>query len=212
MKKKVGVTLPKRIALMAVVLLLLLPVSSGMDYEAVEYTDDSINVSVQASASTPWVAPFSEQVELTVNVTPLTSAVQEVNLSRISLIVNKLEADESGYVLVSAENIQDSPLATGVNHVTYQANLTVGGDKYGDNCYFALLIAGSYYNSTELHYFEAASPDNLIGPFSISASLVTPQVWVGIIVLAGAFAFFACGAYGVKTSRSPKKNSKLLED
>ena len=212
MIRNMGVILPKSAVSVALILVLLLPLASGVEYEAVEYTDGSMRVSLQISADTPWVAPFSESVSISVNVTPLASAVQEVNVSRISLIVNRLEADQSGYVLVSAENVQGSPLATGLENVSYQRNLTLSGAKYGDNCYFALLVAGSYQNGTELHYFEAASSDDLIGPFSISASIVTPQVWVGIIVLIGAFAFFACGAYGVKKARSEKKKPKLLEE
>jgi FlaG/FlaF family flagellin (archaellin) len=212
LNKKVGAILPRSAVSVALILVLLLPSVSGVEYEAVEYIDGSMRVSVQISADTPWVAPFSESVSISVNVTPPGSAVQEVNVSRISLIVNRLEADQSGYVLVSAENVQGSPLATGLENTTYKTNLTLSGDKYGDNCYFALLVAGSYRNGTELHYFEAVSPDDLIGPFSISASIVTPQVWVGIVVLLGAFAFFACGAYGVKKSRSEKKRSKLLEE
>ncbi len=212
MKKRVGTMLPKHVVAIALMLLLILPSASGVEYETKEFIDDSIRVSVQLAADTPWVAPFSETVSIAVNVSPMSSALQQVNVSRISIVVNRLETDQSGYVLVSAENVQGSPLKTGIESASYQTNITMIGDKFGESCYFALLIAGSYLNGTALHYFEAASPEDLIGPFSISASIATPQVWVGIIVLAGAFAFFACAAYGVKKSRSQKKKTKLLEE
>ena len=76
LNKKVGAILPRSAVSVALILVLLLPLVCGVEYETVEYIDGCIGVSVQISADTPWVAPFSESVSISVNVTPLASAVQ----------------------------------------------------------------------------------------------------------------------------------------
>lgn len=194
-------------------LLLLLPIpSNAVVFENASFVSAGVEVFVDIEASTPWSAPFSQHVNLTLSVVPQMQSVSEVNITSISLIVNREEADGSGYSLIAADTDSGTPLATGNEYANYSKQLTLSSSTGGLNCYFAILVSGIYSNVTNQEYFQALSPENLVGPFAISISIISPQSWVGLIVIAISTVVFAAGIYGVKKSRTRAKRHSLLDE
>ena len=195
------------------VLLLFLPIpTSAVIYETASYENDGVMVYVDVQANTPWTSPFVEKANLTISVVPQIDNSAQINITSVSLIVNRMEVDESGYSLVSAEVITDSPLATGVDHANYTHEFTMSGTSGGLDCYFAILVTGVYSNITDQHFFQALSPENLVGPFIIYVGIASPIAYVGLIVIGLAGIIFIAGVYGVKKSRKRTRRKSLLDE
>ncbi len=201
----------KKLVVLLLTLLLLPTPVMGVSYSPVSFTSDGVEVIVSIQADTPWSAPFSESVNLSIGVTPLIDNTLGVNITSISLIVNSEEADGTGYTVIDADDESGTPLTMGVSYANYSTQLGLSGTGHGLVCYFAVVVTGSYRNGTHQEFFQALSPDNLVGPFVISASLESPIVWVGLIVLAIFGVIFIAGMYGVKKSRK-RSSRRRLED
>lgn len=199
----------KRLVIVPLIILLLPMPILATTYEPTTYTNDGIAVTVSLQADTPWSAPFNEVVNVTIGVAPLAESVQEVNITSISVIVNSKEADGSDYLIIAAEENTGTPLATGTSYANYSIEMTLAGVSHGLECYFALMVTGNYKNATYQEFFQSLSPDALIGPFVVSASIQSPIVWVGLIVLAVAGLVFVAGIYGVKKSRKRSRRRRL---
>ncbi|MHA1902347.1 MAG: hypothetical protein ACXADL_02860 [Candidatus Thorarchaeota archaeon] len=204
----------KRKSLLAilVVFVLITPVSA-VSFERTSFIHDGVEVFVEISADVPWSSPFTaNEANLTLSVVPQTSNVSHVNISEVSLIVNKYDSSDDTYQLISAESNFGSPLVTGNAFVNYSTTFEVTGNSAGAESYFALLVVGNYRNGSSVTYFQAVSQEGLIGPFAIRSSLQSPIVYVGILL----FVFFTfviiAGLYGVKKSRSPVRRRRLLDD
>lgn len=199
-------------ALAVLIMLLVMPApSAAYQYEPVSYEDGGVSVTVSIQATTSWIAPFTETVNVSVLAVPLAEGVVGVNITALSLIVNSEQADQSGFILIAAAEKTGSPLATGETAANYSTSMSVNSDKNGQTCFFAVLVAGAYSNVTTQEYFQAASPDNLVGPFTISASVASPIVWVGLIVVSIFMVVFVAGMYGVKKSRKRSRRHRLEE-
>ncbi|MFW9920694.1 MAG: hypothetical protein ACFFED_13905 [Candidatus Thorarchaeota archaeon] len=196
----------------ALLLVLLLPTPVlGVTFDPTTYVDDGVAVTVYIQANTPWSAPFNEIVNVSVGVAPLAAAILEVNITSIELIVASEEADGSDFLIIDSADRSGTPLATGTSYANYSTSLQLSGTSHGLDCYFAIMVSGNYGNGTYQDFFQALSPDTLAGPFIISASIQSPIVWVGLIILGVSGVIFVAGIYGVKKSRK-RSRRRHLED
>jgi hypothetical protein len=199
-------------ALAVLIMLLVMPApSAAYQYEPVSYVNSGVSITVSIRAKTSWTAPFAEAVNVSVIATPLVDGVVGVNITSVSIIVNSEQADQSSFILIAAAEETGSPLATGDTSANYSTSMQIVGDKNGQTCFFAVLVAGAYSNVTVQEYFQSASPDNLVGPFTILASVASPIVWVGLIVVSIFMVVFVAGMYGVKKSRKRTRRHHLEE-
>ena len=194
-----------------VILFIVTPVGA-VSYEQVSFVDDNVEVFVKISADTPWSSPFSEIVNISIDVVPQDLNVLQVNISRVSLIVNRAEADQSGFVLITLEYETNVNIVSANEYANYTNTFTVSAASTGMDCYFTILVEGSYYNGTHQTFFQSLAPDDLVGPFLISSSIATPTVWVGLLVLAVAGFIFIGGIFGVKKSRSRVRRKSLMDE
>ncbi len=198
--------------IVALVLMLLLPSPVlAVAYEPATFSDDGVVVTVNIEAGTPWSAPFTESVNISIGVAPTIAGLQQVNITSLYLIVNLEDADGSDYRIIAAEQVTNSPLATGTSFANYSAELLLSGTTNGLNCYFAIEVSGNYRNATFEDFYQALSPENFVGPFVISASIESPIVWVGLIVLGISTVVCIGGVFGVKKSRKRSRRRSLSD-
>jgi hypothetical protein len=74
------------------------------------------------------------------------------------------------------------------------------------------VVEGTYSNSTVEVPFRVFSPENLIGPFVIAAGLASPQLIVGLAIMAAATFGIIAGLYAMKRSERGSSRRKLLEE
>jgi hypothetical protein len=195
-----------------VVLTLFTPVSA-VSFERVSFAHDGVEVFVEISADVPWSSPFTaNKANLTLSVVPQTSNVSHINITEVSLIVNKYYSSDDTYQLISAESNFGSPLVTGTEYANYSTTFEITGNSAGAESYFALLVVGNFRNGSSVIYFQAVSQENLIGPFAILSSIQSPLVYVGIFLFGFFTLVIVAGLYGVKKSRSPVRRRRLLDD
>ena len=185
---------------------------AGETYERVSYISGDNEIFVEITADTPWTSPFSETVNVSIDVVPTIENVIGVNLTRVTLIVHRAEADGSGYALISLEKDDPVNIVSNNPYANYTHIFSVSESSTGVDCYFALLVEGSYGNGTHHFNFQSSSPDNLVGPFEITASMSTPTVWVGLLAFGIASLVFMAGMYGIKKSKSRVRRKSLLDE
>ena len=185
---------------------------AGVSYDRVSFIDGDTEFFVGITANTPWRSPFSDTVNVSVDVVPNIDNVLSVNITRVTLIVHRAEADASGYVLIALEKDDSANIVSTNPYANYTNSFSVSSSATGMDCYFKLVVEGSYGNGTHLFNFQSESPDDLVGPFTISASIETPTVWVGLLVFGVSGLVFIAGMYGVKKSRSRVRRKSLLDD
>ena len=145
-----------------ILLVLLLPVpTAAFAYNPVSYSSEGVTVTVNLNANEAWSAPFTETVNVSIGVTPEASSVLSVNITSVSVIINRKEADQTGYLLMDLDDKTGSPLASGVSFANYSNQFTLRGTESGTECYFAIMVSGSYSNGTHSEYFQALSPDKV---------------------------------------------------
>ncbi len=201
----------KRVSVVFLILLVMPVPMSSIRYEPVSYSDDGVRVFVTVEANTPWTAPFNEKVNVTISVEPLIDQMTQVNITRIDVILNKVEADQSDYILMAADEVSGTPITTGVTFANFTSEFNFASTDSGTECYFAVMVSGAYRNATHIAFFQALSPENLVGPFVVTPSIESPIVWVGLIVMAIAGVIFAAGIYGVKKSRKRSTRKRLSD-
>ena len=186
--------------------------TSAVVFDSVSFVSSGVQVDVQIEANTPWRSPFTESVNVSIGVTPQISGVVQTNITGVSIILHRLEVDETGYLLITAEEEMDSPLVEGGTSANYTNEFILSGASGGLECYFSILIRGVYSNVTTRQSFQALSQENLIGPFAIATDISSPVAWVGLIVIAVSSIIFAAGVYGVKKSRTHRRRRSLMDD
>jgi hypothetical protein len=210
---KSGEALKVKRACVLLCLVLLFPVPvQAVVYEPASYLNDGVVVNVSLQAATPWTAPFVEAVEMNVSVVPAAMNLIHVNITRVSIIVNRADPDELEYSLIAAEEKSGSPLSSGVAYANYTGSFEINGQLNGLECYFAIIVSGSYFNTTGAYYFQAMSPENLVGPFTIGSSLATPTNLVGLAVIGISSLICVAGVFGVKRSRTRVRRKSLLDE
>jgi hypothetical protein len=183
--------------------------ASAYDYAPAHYVSNSVSVDVRISAAQSWQSPFTELIGLVLGIVPQAPAVTQVNISQVVLSVHRLEPDET-YILVAAasSDIGQGVFDAGVANISSQ--VTLSGSISGSNCYFAVLVVGSYWNGTHAAVFNSISSENLVGPFSITPSITSPQSLVGIALVGGFSLLLIAGAYGLRKARSRTRRWKPL--
>lgn len=184
----------------------------AVSYERVSYVNDNVEVFVEITANTPWSSPYSETVNVSIDVVPNIENVLGVNITSMTLIVHRAEPDGSSYILINIEKDDSANIVSPNPYANYTNSFTVSERSTGTECYFKLVVEGRYGNGTHFFDFQSMSPDDLVGPFAISPSITTPTVWVGLLVLGVAGIIFIAGIKGIKKSRSRVRRKSLLDD
>ncbi|MHA1909157.1 MAG: hypothetical protein ACW98Y_17815, partial [Candidatus Thorarchaeota archaeon] len=202
----------RRIICLLAILLLIPTPTSAVAFDSVSYVSSDVRVDVQMEANTPWSSPFTESVNVTIGVTPLLSGITQTNITSVSLVLHRVEVDDTGYFLISLEEDTGTPLVEGESYANYTNEFSLTGAAGGLECYFSLLVRGVFSNATFQKNFQALGEENLVGPFVISTGISSPVAWVGLIVIAVSSVVFVAGVYGVKASRTRKRRRTLMDD
>ncbi len=203
----------KKVWLSVILLMILMTPVRATSYAPVTFEGDGVRVIVILTANTPWSSPFSEHVSVNLTVEPLADGVIQTNISSVVIGVNHRTTPGSGFLLMAVDSKQLSPPVTGTTAATFSGTFTLSGNTAGDDCYFAISVAGVYVNGSGTYHYETTSNESLIGPFIVSATIGTPQVLVGLVFTLVFIAVIVLGAIGVRRSRAPpKKPYRLLEE
>ncbi len=196
-----------------VIILLLISAQpvAGITFESASYIQNDVRVTAVVQADVPWASPFRENVNLTVTVTPQYESIINVTISVISITLH-IEEPGEGYLLAASKTHSYVDPILGVTNATSSLTLEISGSGTGEGCFFGISVEGSFTNSTGTFSYSTESPENLVGPFVISLSVLSPQFLVGL----GFIIFFiVITAIGVKVARrirtTPERRS-LLDD
>jgi len=199
------------LALCLVVVLLIVPVHA-IDFTEASFTEDDVQVTVWITANTPWYGPFSEEVNISLQVASLAENITTITITEIVLTVQRSDPGGSAYTLVSVQIEEFSPAISGTEYAAASASMILDGSLTGTDCYFAVVVKGTYSNSTVEVPFQVSSPENFIGPFVIAAGLASPQLVVGLVIIAAATLCIIAGAYATKCPGRGSSRRKLLEE
>ncbi len=202
----------KRVICLLTILLLIPTPISAVVFETASYIDSGVQVDVSIEASTPWSAPFTEDVNVTIGVTPMSEGVTQTNITSVSLVLYRVEADASGFFLIAADEATSSPLVQGGSTANYTHKFTLSGTAGGLECYFSLLVRGSFGNASTREIYQALSPEDFVGPFVVSTGISSPVALVGLLVIGLSTVVFIAGIYGVKRSRTRRRRKSLMEE
>ncbi len=192
------------------VLILISPVVAKQ-YGPATFTDSGITVEATISGPDMWSAPFDEVVSLSLSVAPALEDVLSVNVTEVTLSINRYTAS-SGYAPIAAETVVLGSPATGTDAVNLTVEVELEGVSNSPDCYFAIAVRGSYFDGNSTVEFLATSPDDLIGPFAVAPGLSSPVSQVGIVVTVIFGVLVVLGAYGVKKAKSPPSRPRGLLD
>ncbi len=199
-------------SLFMLVMVMVVPVRA-LSFEPATFYDQGIEVTAEVSASVPWTSPFSEDVELTLTVRPNRSDVVQVNITEVTLSVNRRVDNTTSFMLVVASTHGLSEPVTGTSQAQYSSSFHLSGTTAAPMCYFGVSVCGTYSNGTHVFEYEVFSNQSLVGPFEISASLATPQVLVGLGISLAFIVVLVVGLLSLKRSRAgPKRRRRLLEE
>ncbi len=199
------------ICLLAILLLVPIP-TSAVVFDSVSYVSSEVQVDVEIQATTPWSSPFTESVNVSIGVVPQINGVTQTNITSVSIILYRVEVDDTGYILITAEEEMGTPLVEGESYANYTNEFILSGASGGLNCFFSILVRGTYSNVTTRQTFQALSQEDLVGPFAIATGISSPVFYVGLIVIAVSTIVIAAGVYGVKKSRTRIKRRSLMDD
>ncbi|MHA2424233.1 MAG: hypothetical protein ACXAEF_05565 [Candidatus Thorarchaeota archaeon] len=203
----------KRNIICLLTILLLIPTpTSALVYDSVSYTSSDVQVDVVIEAGTQWSSPFTENVNVTIGVVPMFTGITETNITSVTLVLYRVEVDASGYFLIAAEEETGTPLVEGGAYANYSNEFSLTGNAGGLQCYFSLLVRGTFGNATSLQSYQALSQEDLVGPFAITTGIGSPVAWVGLIVIGVSSLVFIAGVYGVKRSRTRRRRKSLMDD
>lgn len=193
------------------ILFVVMPCSAA-EYGPASFTCDGVNVIVAVTADTPWESPFTEEVGLTVGITPQLPGVTQVNVTEVSVSVNRYDSGSATFVLVAAKSRVFSSPVTGSDHANFTTSLLLSGTISGAECYFALAVSGEYTNGTHVIQFLSTSSENLVGPFVISVSVGSPLFVIGLVMMGLFSAIVVLGVFGVKKSQGPAHRRHRLDE
>ncbi len=192
--------------------LLVFPMTvSAVTYAPSTFADDGVQVDVEIESPERWNAPFEEDVNVTLGITPQASVYVNISVTQVVVALQEQEADGS-YTLLAADSYSPPSPVTGIDHVNLTHEFVLTGSGNGLECYFSLTVVGYYYNETGITPFSASSPNDLVGPLTVIPGISSPQSLVGIVVIAAFVVVFVLGAYGVKKSRSTYRGRDSLTD
>jgi hypothetical protein len=191
--------------------LLIVPVHA-VDFTEASFTEDDVQVTVWITANTPWYGPFSEEVNISLQVASLAENITTITITEIVLTVQRSDPGGSMYALVSVQSKAFSPAMSGTEYAAASASMILDGSLTGSDCYFAVVVEGTYSNSTVEVPFQVSSPENLVGPFAIAAGVASPQLVVGLVIIAAATLCIIAGFYATKCPGRGSSRRKLLEE
>ncbi|MGV9170140.1 MAG: hypothetical protein ACOC38_09405 [Promethearchaeia archaeon] len=181
-------------------------------FEPVTYSDDGVSVSVSIETETPWITPFDETVNVSVQVVPEEENVSQTNITRVSLFVHTSEGDSGDLVLAATSDHEDSPIVSGESSVDVNHTFRMKGSQSGSESYFSLSVQGSYRNESGIYPYHALSSETLVGPFRITRGIYSIQSLVGIAVAAVSTILIAIAIIAFRSSQKPKRKKTLLEE
>ncbi len=199
------------LALCLMLVILIIPVHA-VDFTEASFTEDDVQTTVWITANTPWYGPFSEEVNISLQVASLAENITTITVTEIVLTVHRTDPGGSTYTLVSVQIKEFSPALSGTEYAAASASMILDGSRTGTDCYFAVTVEGTYSNSTVEVPFQVSSPENFIGPFVIAAGLASPQLIVGLVIIAAATLCIIAGAYATKCPGRGSSRRKLLEE
>ncbi len=202
----------KRVLTLCLLLVLLIMPAHAVDFAEASFTEDDVQVTVWITANTPWYSPFSEEVNISLQVAPLAENITTITITEIVLTVQRGDPGGSMYTLVSVQIEEFSPAMSGAEYAAASASMILDGSITGTDCYFAVAVEGTYSNSTVEVPFQVSSPENFVGPFVIAAGLASPQLIVGLVIIAAATLCIIAGAYATKCPGRGSSRRKLLEE
>ncbi len=202
----------KRVLALCLMLVLLIVPIHAVDFTEASFTEDDVQVTVWITANTPWYGPFSEEVNISLQVASLAENITTITITEIVLTVQRSDPGGSTYALVSVQSKAFSPAMSGTEYAAASASMILDGSLTGSDCYFAVVVEGTYSNSTVEVPFQVSSPENLVGPFAIAAGVASPQLVVGLVIIAAATLCIIAGFYATKCPGRGSSRRKLLEE
>ncbi len=194
------------------VLLILVYPASAFDFEEMSFSDDGVTIYASGSADTPWEAPFTENATVFLSIWTNDDNATWIRITSVLVTVHAAELDGSGYSLITSDIYEFSTLPEGGDHVNTSLMVTLTGSSTGSQSYFAVSVSGNYGNATDSFSFIANSPEDLLGPFSISYSPMSPQFLFGLVVIILFTIVIILGMWGVQKSRSRPRREALLKE
>jgi hypothetical protein len=209
---KIEARLMRKLLPLFFVLLFLVNPVTAVDFEEMSFSDDGVTVYASVSADVPWDAPFSENATVLVSVWPADDNATWTRITSVLVTVHSAELDGSGYSLIASDIFDFQVHPEGGNHVNASLTVSLSASGTGSQSYFAVSVSGRYGNSTNSFLFSATSPENLLGPFSISFSPTSPQFLFGLVLIILFTIVIVLGMIGVSRSRKRPTREALLKD
>ena len=205
-------TMSKTIVVLVIVAILLQP-AAMTNFGEESYTSDGIVVHAWLSADVPLFSPYSKNVSVDLSISASNASVIEINVTNIILSVNKRDISSDSYSIITAVEKSFSPVRIGSPNLIINETLELTGLNVGQECYFALVVEGSYKTADNTTNFASTSPENFVGSFSIFSSLQSPLSQVGIVVIALFSLVIIGGLYLARRSHGIKRERpSLLQD
>jgi hypothetical protein len=201
----------KRLIPFFILLLITVQPATAIIFEGASYAQDGVRVTAVVQAEVPWESPFTEAVNLTLTVTPLDENVINVTISTVSFTVHAEEPGE-GYLLLASRTHNYAEPILGVSNATSSIMLEVSGSGTGEACYYGISVEGTFANSTGIFSYSTVSPENLVGPYVISLSVLSPQFLVGLGFIIFFLVITAVGVKVVRRIRKTPERRSLLDD
>jgi hypothetical protein len=202
----------KRAIVVSTLFLLLVVPSAGNAFGPVSYNADGVKVTVQLTADTPWQSPFTEGIEISLGVAPLSDNITQVNITEVIVSVHSYDSGSGSFSLVCAGSRGFPTPVMGVTTANVTTSFLLSGMDTGAKCYFSLAVSGGYKNSTGIFSFQSRSSENFLGPFAISVGITSPLFMVGIVMM-GLFAMvLVLGMIGIRKSRGTAVRGRTLEE
>ncbi|MHA2118703.1 MAG: hypothetical protein ACW98J_07275 [Candidatus Thorarchaeota archaeon] len=209
---KIEAHLMRKAMAMLLVALFLASLVVAVDFEERLFSDDGVVVYASASADTPWESPFTKDVSVSVSVWPSIENISWTSIASILVTVHSVGGDGSGFSLIASDDYDFTTYPEGGSHVNASATFTLTGGGVGSQFYFAVSVIGQYGNATDTFSYEAHSPEDLLGPFSISYSPATPQFLIGVAMIIVFTLVIVLGMRVFSQSRKKPTREALLKE
>lgn len=201
----------KAVSILIVTLLFATSVAA-LDFEEMSFSDDGVIVYARASAEVPWSAPFNENVTFSISVWPSSDEIAWTRISSVLVAVHSAEPDGGSFSLIASDVYEFSTLPEGGDHVNTTVTVTLSGGGIGSQSYFAISIVGQYGNATDTISYTASSPENFLGPFTISYSPTSPQFLFGMAITIVFMLVIVLVMWAVSRIRKSPGREALLKD
>ncbi|MBD3408299.1 MAG: hypothetical protein GF411_19405 [Candidatus Lokiarchaeota archaeon] len=204
----------KRIILSVIFLTMLLTPVAAVDFGPNKHIDNETGATVRVtiSADTPFVTPYTEEIEIDLSIEFNQTDITQLNISEIAVSIQKYQPNLDSY----------TPIGFGINAYepeifsTYFGNITdtieLSESISAVECYFAITLVGSFTNGSDVHSFEIMTSNDFLGPFTISPGSGTAEFIVGAVLILITVIVMVAGAYVVKKSKEPVRKRASIED